>query len=77
MNIEHIKAHLYRRCFDRHDYGRVDKIIAVFLSGKMTKENYWDCIRKLTKNVTSDHSLHSWQCLAECAENQLFEEATP
>ena len=36
------------------------------------KNNYYDRIRKLTKRVTSDHSIGRWQCLAEYYERYVM-----
>lgn len=48
------------------DYSRIDKL------NKLTnKETFWDDVRKLTKRVTSDHSIGRWQCLAEMRWNEL------
>ena len=31
-----------------------------------------DKLNKLTKNVTSDHSIHRWECLADMRWNELI-----
>ena len=46
--------------YEKHDFGRVKKLLTI-----KSLDNYWDEVRKLTKNVTSDHSLGYWRCLAE------------
>jgi hypothetical protein len=72
MDKEVLKKSLYRICFNNQERLRADKIINLFSSRVLNKENYWDNIRKLTKNVYSDHALSSWQCLAERAEKEIF-----
>lgn len=52
---------------ERNDIKKIDKL------NKLTnKETFWDDVNKLTKNVTSDYSIHRWQCLAECRFNELL-----
>ena len=58
----------YEYCvMERNDIKKIDK-----LNKLNNKETFWDDVRKLTKNVTSDHSIHRWQCLAECRYNELL-----
>lgn len=39
---------------------RIDKLNAL-----KNPETFWDDVRKLTRNVHSDHAISSWQFLAE------------
>jgi hypothetical protein len=50
----------YKFAWEKRDYAKIDKLNAL-----TNLETFWDDVRKLTRNVTSDHSIHSWQCLAE------------
>ena len=45
---------------------RIDKLNAL-----TNKETFWDDVRKLTKNVHSDHVIHSWEFLSEKRYNEL------
>lgn len=45
---------------ESRDYGKIRKLNA--LSDTKT---FWDDVRKLTKNVHSDHAIGRWQCLSE------------
>jgi hypothetical protein len=48
------------------DISKIDKL------NKLTnKETFFDDVRKLTKRVTSDHSIGRWQCLAEYRWSEL------
>lgn len=54
---------------ERNDISKIDKL------NKLTnKETFFDDVRKLTKNVTSDHSIGRWQCLCEIRYNELITE---
>lgn len=55
----------YSRAIEKRDFSKIDKLYAIVTDSKTTKENYWSQVKKLTKRVTSDHSLGRWQCLAE------------
>ena len=43
-----------------HDLNRIEK-----LNQLECVETFWDDVRKLCKNVHSDHSIKRWQILAE------------
>ena len=45
---------------ERNDYHKIKKLRAL-----NNVNTFWDDVRKLTKNVYSDHSLSRWQILAE------------
>lgn len=51
-----------------HDISRINK-----LNKLKNKETFWDDVRKLTKRITSDHSIGRWQCLAEKRYKELEE----
>ncbi len=55
----------YSMAMEKLDITRINKIYAILEDETTSKENYWDRVRKLTKRVTSDHSIGRWQCLAE------------
>ena len=51
---------------EAHDFGRIDKL------NKLTDvDTFWDDVRKMTRNITSDHSLGRWQILAEIRFREL------
>jgi hypothetical protein len=50
----------YLSAIEKRDYSKIDK-----LNNLTNKETFWDDVRKLTKNVTSDHAIKRWQCLAD------------
>ena len=76
MDIKNIKSTLYNYlASEKSDYKRIDKIINAFESGKITKENYWDIIRKFTKGIATDHAINRWQIIAEVSYKHLFKEA--
>lgn len=57
----------YRYAWTRQEMKRIDKL------NQLTNiDTFWNDVRKLTKNVNSDHTIKSWQCLAEVR----FEELT-
>lgn len=57
----------YGKAIEARDYAKIDKL------NKLTnKETFWNDVRKLTKNVTSDHAIGRWQCLAEHRYNELI-----
>ena len=52
---------------ESRDYVKVDKL------NKLTnKETFWDDVRKLTRNVTSDHSINRWECLSDIRYAELI-----
>lgn len=42
------------------DYKRIDKLMAL-----TNIDTFWEDVKKLTRNITSDHSLGRWLILAE------------
>lgn len=65
------KQDAYSRAIENRDISKIDKIYNGIESGKITKENFWDNIRKFTKSVTSDHAISRWNCLSDWFYNQL------
>lgn len=57
----------YRFARNRTEMKRIDKLNAL-----TNKETFWDDVRKLTKNVHSDHVIHSWECLSDQRYNELL-----
>ena len=56
----------YSYATEKRDYGRIDKL------NKLTDINtFWDDVRKLTKNISSDHTIRLWQGLAEIRYEEL------
>lgn len=50
----------YDYALEKRDISKIDKL------NRLTNvDTYWDDVRKLTKSVTSDHSIKRWQCLAD------------
>lgn len=61
----------YSGAIEKRDFNKIDKLYSILEDKTTTKENYWDKVRKLTKGITSDHSLSRWQCLAEYYEKYI------
>lgn len=51
---------------ERNDINKIAK-----LEGLTCIETFWADVRRLVKNVTSDHSIKRWQILAEARYNEL------
>ena len=56
----------YRYADTRTECKRIDKLNA--LNNPVT---FWDDVRKFTKNVHSDHVIHSWEYLSEIRYNEI------
>lgn len=56
----------YEYAMENRDYTKIDK-----LNTLVDPVTFWDDVRKLTRNVRSDHSLGRWQILAEQREREL------
>ena len=56
----------YEYAMENRDYAKIDKLNAL-----VDPATFWDVVRKLTRNVRSDHSLRRWQILAEQREREL------
>lgn len=52
---------------EMHDVGRIEK-----LNHLTNLETFHDDVRKLTKNIHSDHSIKRWQCLSDARYNELL-----
>jgi hypothetical protein len=50
---------------------KVSKVYKMIQEDKITKDNFWDQARKITKNVYSDKSIREWQIVFETME-ELF-----
>ena len=62
----------YDFIYEKRDCSRINKL------NKLNNPNtFWDDVRKLTKRITSDHSIERWQSLAECRYKELFFEPRP
>lgn len=60
----------YKYAWTRQEMRRIDKL------NQLTNINtFWDDVRRLTKNVNSDHTIKSWQCLAEVRFEELIKAA--
>lgn len=58
---------LYNNCiYEANDVKKIDKLMTI-----KTLNNFWDNVRKFTKNVYSNHSISRWQWLAEHRAIQL------
>ena len=57
----------YRFALEKRDYSKIDK-----LNNLVNKETFWEDVRKLTKNVVSDHAIGRWQHLAEIRFRELY-----
>lgn len=66
-----MKERDYSGAIEKRDFNKIDKLYSILEDKTTTKENYWDKVRKLTKRITSDHSLSRWQCLAEYYEKYI------
>lgn len=51
---------------EKQDINRIAKLVAL-----KNIETFWDDVRKLIKNVTSDHDIKRWQVLAEARYEEL------
>ena len=52
------------------DIPKIDKIVDGIKKGKINKANLYDEVRKMTKRVTSDHSIKRWQIITEWFANR-------
>lgn len=56
----------YDYVMENRDIAKIDKLNAL-----TNIQTYWDDVRKLTRNVTSDHSIKRWKCLADARYTEL------
>lgn len=52
-------GNLYDYATEKADFPKIEK-----LNTLNNPETFWDDVRKLTKRVTSDHSINRWEILA-------------
>ena len=71
MNTEKLKQKAYKRVLEKTDVSKINKILKGIETGQITKENFWNSIRKFTKSVSSDHSINRWQIISEWFYNQF------
>ena len=57
----------YSWAMENRDIAKIDK-----LNKLINPITFWDDVRKLTRNVTSDHSIKRWQILAEARYRELI-----
>ena len=50
----------YDRAIEKRDYAKIDR-----LNRLINVDTFYDDVRKLTRNIISDHSIKRWQCLAD------------
>lgn len=56
----------YSYALEKRDVSRIDKL------NTLTNVNtFYDDVRKITRNVKSDHAIKRWQCLADVRFNEL------
>lgn len=60
----------YDYAIESRDYDKIDKLNAI-----TDKEIFWLEVRKLTKNIKSDHAIKRWRCLADARWEELNKEA--
>lgn len=63
-------TNLYEFAMEVRDYSRIEK-----LNRLTNTETFWDDVRKMTKNVKSDHTIHRWEILANARYRMLTKEA--
>lgn len=75
-DVEWLRRQAYKTvCMENADIPKVDKIVNGIKCGKINKENLYDEVRRLTRRVTSDHSIGRWQIITEWfAERKWFSE---
>lgn len=56
----------YSWALEKRDINKINKLNTLH-----NKDTFWDDVRKLTKTVTSDHSIKRWQILAEARYKEL------
>jgi hypothetical protein len=56
------------QAYEKRDYKRIE-----ILKNLTNAATFWDDVRKHTKNLTSDHALNRWLCLAEQRYDEIKE----
>ena len=72
MDIKELRQQAEKRVIENADIAKINKILNGIESGKISKDNFYRCIKKFTKNITSDHSINRWECLSEWFYNQII-----
>lgn len=54
-------------------YKKLEKLLKA-LEENAGKDDFWNVVRSLTKNVHSDKSIHEWQIIAESVYGIMLEE---
>ena len=62
------------RFFTKQENSRILKIGQKIVDGTITENNFYDEVRKMTKNVKSDKAIKSWQRLADYMYNAVYGE---
>lgn len=66
MNFENLRKTAYfRLACEKRDYVRIDKVIEGIAQGKITKDNVYAEVRKMSRGVKTDHAIKRWQCIAD------------
>lgn len=64
-----MKTKLYDYIMENRDVSKVEKLLSL-----KNPDTFWDDVRKFTRNVSSDHAIRRWQCLAEIRFDELIME---
>jgi hypothetical protein len=65
-DCEWLRRQAYIQCsLENADIKKIDKIINGIKDGEINKNNLFEEVRKLTRNITSDHSIKRWQIIVE------------
>ena len=62
------------RFFTKQENSRLLKIGEKIVYGTIDENNFYDEVRKMTKNVKSDRAIKSWQRLADYMYNKVYDE---
>ena len=62
------------RFFTKQENSRLLKIGQKIVNGTIDENNFYDEVRKITKNVKSDRAIKSWQRLADYMYNKVYDE---
>lgn len=62
-----MKTRLYDCIMERRDVQKIEKLLTL-----TNPDTFWDDARKFTRNVSSDHAIRRWQCLAEIRFNEIL-----
>ena len=62
------------RFFTKQENSRLLKIGQKIVDGTITENNFYDEVRKMTKNVVSDRAIKSWQGIADYMYNKVYGE---